>query len=179
MIRRYLSVQIGQCVVIVHQTACFRFISYCDFEIVIFLTDWFICILCALVLFLHVCLCEGVRSPGTEVTGRCELPCGCFGYWTQVFFKSSQCFQLLSHIFPATHIYIFKGILGLCTCWLISPLSFISQPSDCLLKLMICFNIGMSFFIRWSVYSLLVYKNQGFSCILNEFSWYTIYLLVD
>jgi hypothetical protein len=25
-----------------------------------------------------VCLCEGVRSSGTGVTDRCELPCGCW-----------------------------------------------------------------------------------------------------
>ena len=27
---------------------------------------------------LHVCLCEGVGSPGTGVTDSCELPCGCW-----------------------------------------------------------------------------------------------------
>ena len=36
-------------------------------------------ILCALVFCLHVCLCEGVRAPGTGVTDSCELPCGCWG----------------------------------------------------------------------------------------------------
>jgi hypothetical protein len=30
------------------------------------------------VLFLHICLCEGVRSPGTGLTGSYELPCGCW-----------------------------------------------------------------------------------------------------
>lgn len=30
----------------------------------------------ALVFCLHVCLCEGVRSAGTGVTGSCKLPCG-------------------------------------------------------------------------------------------------------
>jgi len=28
--------------------------------------------------WLRVCLCKGVRSPGTGVTDRCELPCGCW-----------------------------------------------------------------------------------------------------
>jgi hypothetical protein len=32
--------------------------------------DWVFC--------LHVCLCEGVRSPGTGVTDSCKLPCGCW-----------------------------------------------------------------------------------------------------
>lgn len=27
---------------------------------------------------LHVCLCEGIRSPGTEVTDSCDLPGGCW-----------------------------------------------------------------------------------------------------
>jgi hypothetical protein len=35
-------------------------------------------ILCALVFYLHICLCEGVRSPVTGVTDSCEPPCG---YW--------------------------------------------------------------------------------------------------
>ena len=35
-------------------------------------------ILCALVFCLHICLCEGVGSPGSRVTGSCELPCGCW-----------------------------------------------------------------------------------------------------
>ena len=39
---------------------------------------WLICISCALLLCLHTCLCEGVRSPGTGVTDRCEVPCGCW-----------------------------------------------------------------------------------------------------
>ena len=33
---------------------------------------------CALVFCRHVCLCEGVGSPGTGVTDSCELPCGCW-----------------------------------------------------------------------------------------------------
>jgi hypothetical protein len=37
-----------------------------------------ICISCAFVFCLHVCLCEGVRSPGTTVIDKCELPCGCW-----------------------------------------------------------------------------------------------------
>ena len=35
-------------------------------------------ILCALVFYLHVCLYEGVRSPGTGDTDSCELTCGCW-----------------------------------------------------------------------------------------------------
>ena len=31
-----------------------------------------------IVFCLHVHLCEGVRSPGTGVTDKCELPCGCW-----------------------------------------------------------------------------------------------------
>jgi hypothetical protein len=38
----------------------------------------FIYTFCALVFCLHVCLCKGVRSSGTGVTDRCELPCGCW-----------------------------------------------------------------------------------------------------
>jgi hypothetical protein len=38
----------------------------------------FIFISCALVFCLHVCLCEGVRSPGTGVTDIYELPCECW-----------------------------------------------------------------------------------------------------
>jgi hypothetical protein len=41
-----------------------------------FLTIIFI--LCTLVLWLHVCLCEGVRSPETGATETCELACGCW-----------------------------------------------------------------------------------------------------
>jgi hypothetical protein len=33
---------------------------------------------CALVYRLHVCLREGIRSPGTGVTESCELPRGCW-----------------------------------------------------------------------------------------------------
>ena len=29
-------------------------------------------------LCLYVCLCEGVRSPGTGITDSCELPCACW-----------------------------------------------------------------------------------------------------
>ena len=43
-----------------------------------FLNYLFIFILCALMLCLHVCLCEGGRSHGTELTDSCELPCGCW-----------------------------------------------------------------------------------------------------
>ena len=35
-------------------------------------------ILCALLLCLHSCLCEDVRSPGTAVTDSCELLCWCW-----------------------------------------------------------------------------------------------------
>ena len=35
-------------------------------------------ILCALVFCLHVCLCEGVRSPGTGAIDSCESPSGCW-----------------------------------------------------------------------------------------------------
>jgi hypothetical protein len=42
------------------------------------INDLFIFILCASVLWLHVCLCEGARSPGTGVTGWWKLPCGCW-----------------------------------------------------------------------------------------------------
>ena len=37
-----------------------------------------VCVKCALVFGLQVCLCESVGSPGTGVTDSCELPCG---YW--------------------------------------------------------------------------------------------------
>jgi hypothetical protein len=30
------------------------------------------------VFWLHICLCDGARSPGTGVTDRCELLCGCW-----------------------------------------------------------------------------------------------------
>ena len=40
---------------------------------------FFFLILCALVFFLHVCLCAGDGSLGTRVTDSCELPCGCWG----------------------------------------------------------------------------------------------------
>lgn len=33
-------------------------------------------VLYALVFYLHVCLCEGVGSPGTGVTDSCEVLCG-------------------------------------------------------------------------------------------------------
>lgn len=33
--------------------------------------------LCTLVFCLHICLCKGVESLGTEVTDNGELPCGC------------------------------------------------------------------------------------------------------
>jgi hypothetical protein len=39
---------------------------------------------------LHVCLCEGARSPGTGVTDNCELSCGCW--------KNSRCSQPPSHL---------------------------------------------------------------------------------
>ena len=39
-----------------------------------FFKDLFVC---TLVFLLHVCLCEGARSPGTGVTDSCELLCGC------------------------------------------------------------------------------------------------------
>jgi hypothetical protein len=32
----------------------------------------------ALVFCLDLCLCEGVRSPGTGIIDNCELPCGCW-----------------------------------------------------------------------------------------------------
>ena len=38
---------------------------------------FFICILCALVFYLHICLREGVRSPETGVRDDCEQRCGC------------------------------------------------------------------------------------------------------
>lgn len=44
----------------------------------LFLNDLFIFILCALVLWLHVCLSEGVSSPGAGVIDSTELPCK---YW--------------------------------------------------------------------------------------------------
>jgi hypothetical protein len=45
-------------------------------------------ILCALVFGLHICLCKGVRSPGTGVTDNCELLC-----WelNTDLWKGSQC----------------------------------------------------------------------------------------
>ena len=38
----------------------------------------FIFILCALVFCPHVCLCEGVRTPGNGITDSYELSCGCW-----------------------------------------------------------------------------------------------------
>jgi hypothetical protein len=38
----------------------------------------FIFILCTLVICLHVCLCEGVRSPETGIANSCELPYECW-----------------------------------------------------------------------------------------------------
>jgi hypothetical protein len=57
---------------------------------IFFINDLFILIfICfALVVFLHVCLCEGDRSPGTRVIDSCELPGGCLDIW--VLWKSSQ-----------------------------------------------------------------------------------------
>lgn len=35
--------------------------------------------LCVLVFLLHVCLCEGVGSSGTEIIyDNCDPPCGCW-----------------------------------------------------------------------------------------------------
>lgn len=36
----------------------------------------FVYMSCASVFYLHVCLCEGVRFPGTGVTDSCEPPTG-------------------------------------------------------------------------------------------------------
>jgi hypothetical protein len=38
----------------------------------------FVCLFCALVFCLRVCLYEGVRSPGTGIVDSCELSCGCW-----------------------------------------------------------------------------------------------------
>jgi hypothetical protein len=35
-------------------------------------------ILCTLVFYLHVCLCEGVESSAMGVRDSCELPCSCW-----------------------------------------------------------------------------------------------------
>lgn len=32
----------------------------------------------SIAVFRHVCLCEGVRSPGARATEGCELACGCW-----------------------------------------------------------------------------------------------------
>lgn len=47
-----------------------------------------------MVFCLPVCLCEGIRSPGTGVTDRCEMPCG---WWE--FNLGSLEEQPLSHLF--------------------------------------------------------------------------------
>lgn len=40
--------------------------------------------------WLHLCLREGIGSPGTAIADSCELPVGT-GNWTRVFRKNSQC----------------------------------------------------------------------------------------
>ena len=54
----------------------YQLLSYLSFFLSFF--HLFIFILCALVFCLHVCLGEGVKSPGTGGTHSCELSCGCW-----------------------------------------------------------------------------------------------------
>lgn len=50
---------------------------YVLIQLPVALQVFFLIILCELVFFLHVCLCEGVESPGAGVTDSWELLHGC------------------------------------------------------------------------------------------------------
>ena len=59
---------------------------------------------------LHVCLYEGIISPGTAVTENCELACGCWELnpgpleeLNQVLWKSSQCYRPSLGILKASY----------------------------------------------------------------------------
>jgi hypothetical protein len=72
----------------------------------------------------HVCLCEGVRSPGTGVRNNCELSCGCWELYPgpleeqPVFLTAEPSLQPLNHFsIPAKRLAITEMELPL---WLLS-----------------------------------------------------------